>query len=416
MNTRDKQLITKFLLGGAGLGAATAGTAALIDYVKYLNQKAKMENDPNSLDDDTIYIDKTIPGVNKSASLNAGLAVAGGLGAGVASYVALSKLYQILKKKQLQKDLDEAQSIYTDTVTKTASEGKPVSQSELLMSGAPVGALILAALASGAITYQSLRKQFPSIADSRKENLKRKAMMDTSPSRVETRYVDEEGNPIKMASTQGLTERDYELGMAFAGFMAKQANDDNPLLDSLYAAVIAGRYNDLCDVVAYQDTQAIIDMTKSAGDLSDELNNDGLAIVSTVIARTPELQTLYSLATMDTLFEKSAYFLDKVTTMDDEDIAVLCKIAAAMGEGMIKEIPMVGTPVVVDETEEEEDDEEDEDQEDDVEDEDEDDDSDLEDEAYMGNQGIVAQIMDMINSNPKMFKEKTKDIVDDALS
>jgi hypothetical protein len=410
MNNRDKQLITKFLLGGAGLGAATAGTAALIDYVKYLNQKAKMENDPNSLDDDTIYIDKTIPGVNKSASLNAGVAVAGGLGAGVASYVALSKLYQLLKKKQLQKDLDEAQSIYTDTVTKTANEGKPVSQSELLMSGAPVGALILAALASGAITYQSLRKQFPSIADSRKENLKRKAMMDTSPSRVETRYVDEEGNPIKMASTKDLTERDYEMGMTFAGFMAKQANDDNPLLDSLYGAVIAGKYNDLCDVVAYQDTQAIIDMTKSAGDLSGELNNDGLAIVSAVIAKTPELQTLYSLATMDTLFEKSAYFLDKVTSMDDEDIAVLCKIAATMGEGMIKEVPMVGTPVMVDETEEEEEDDEDDEEEDTY------DDYDLMEEMPMGNQGIVAQIMDMINSNPKMFKEKTKDIVDDALS
>lgn len=405
MNDRDKQLIAKFLLGGAGLGAATAGAASLIDYVKYLNQKAKMENEPNALDDDTIYIDRKIPGV-KSASLNAGIAVAGGVGAGVASYVALAKLYQMMKKKQLQKDLDEAQAVYTDAVTKEAADGKPISQSELLMSGAPIGALLLAALASGAITYQSLKKQFPSIADSRKENLKRKAMLDSTPSRVETRYVDEDGNPIKMASTADLTERDYALGMAFAGFMAKQANDDNALLDSLYAAVIAGRHSDLCEAVAAQDTTAILDMTKTASDLSADLNANGLALVSAVLAKTPELQGMYALATMDTLFEKSAYFLDKVTTMDDETIAILCKVAATMGEGMIKEVPMIGSPVVVDETEEEEDDEDETDSEDEPE----------EDEMDMDGNYLVQQIMEMIQSNPKMFKEKTKDIVDQALT
>ena len=104
MNERDKQLIKNFLIGGAASGAAIAGTSAIIDYVKYLKEKAKMENDPDSLDDDTIYIDKRIPVGVKSASVGAGVAVAGGAASALATYVALSKMYQMLKKKQLQDD------------------------------------------------------------------------------------------------------------------------------------------------------------------------------------------------------------------------------------------------------------------------------------------------------------------------
>lgn len=425
MTPRDKQLITKFLIGGAGAGAAVAGTSALIDYIKYLKNKAELENNPDRLDDDTIYVEKTIPGVKSASMIEPGLAVAGGAASALAAYVAISKLYQQMKKKQLQKDLDEAQSAFTNTTVKSANEqptGKPISGPELLMSGAPVGALILAALASGAITYQSLRKQFPSLADSRKENMKRKAILDTKPSRVETLYVDEEGNPIKMASVADLTEDDYAHGMAFATFMAKQANDNNPLLDSLFSSVTNGTCLELVDHIINRDSENLESFIEKSASENYSLNCHGEALVAASLARLPETAPLTALAVMDTLFEKNSYFFDKAINLDEDDQVILCKIAAMMGQEMIKEIPMDGKLAIVDETEEEEEDdgegEEDDEEEEGGEnesDEEEDEDSNL---AEAG--PIMTKIMEILNTPSSKLKEKsaetTVDLIDQAMN
>jgi hypothetical protein len=423
MTPRDKQLITKFLIGGAGAGAAVAGTSALVDYIKYLKNKSELENNPDRLDDDTIYVEKTIPGVKSASMLEPGLAVAGGATASLAAYVALSKIYQQMKKKQLQKDLDEAQSEFTATATKSASDnasGKPISGPELLMSGAPVGALILAALASGAITYQSLRKQFPSLADSRKENMKRKAILDTKPSRVETLYVDEEGNPIKMASVSDLTENDYAHGMAFAAFMAKQANDNNPLLESLFSSVANGNCLEMVDHIINRDSDNLESFIEKSASENYDLNSKGEALVAATLARLPETAPLTALAVMDTLFEKNSYFFDKAINLAEDDQVILCKIAAVIGQEMIKEIPMDGKLTVIDETEEVDDGEMEDNDEEEEGGEDESDEKYEEEENFSEAGPIMAKIMEILSTPSNKLKQKTgevsADLIDQALN
>jgi hypothetical protein len=398
MNERDKQLIKNFLIGGAASGAAIAGTSAIIDYVKYLKEKAKMENDPDSLDDDTIYIDKRIPVGVKSASVGAGVAVAGGAASALATYVALSKMYQMLKKKQLQDDLDMAQAVYTDAVTKEASEGKPISAEEMTLTAGPIGALILAGLASGAITYQTLKKQFPSLAESRKKTTN----IEVRPSRVETRYVDEEGNPIKSASVSDLTNEDYALGMAFAGFIAKQANDNNDLLDSLYNIFTDNRIEEFEDLIAAGDGAGLIEFSKQASYSENKLNADGLALVSAMLAKSSSTAPMFNLAVFDTLSEKSLYFFEKAASYDEETLTVLCKIAAAMGAQMIKDIPAISE---VEEVEEEEGNEE-------GEKENEEEESSEEPEGEMS---YIEKIISIIKDNPKKFIQTSSDLVDKAM-
>jgi hypothetical protein len=394
MNARDKQIIKNFLIGGAAGGAALAGTSAIIDYVRYLREKARMENEPDTLDDDTIYIDKKIPVGVKSASVGAGVAVAGGAASALATYVALSKMYQMLKKKQLQQDLDEAQSVYTDAVTKQASEessdGKPISAEELTLTAGPIGALILAGLASGAITYQTLKKQFPSLAESRKKTTN----IEVRPSRVETRYVDEEGNPIKSASVADITDEEYAYGMAFAGFMAKQANDNNDLLDSLYNVFVDDRLEEFEDLIAVNDGAGLIEFSKQASYSENELNNEGVALVSALLAKSSSTSPVYNLAVFDTLSDKSMYFLDKAASYDEETLVVMCKIAAAMGAQMIKDIPAISE---MEEVEEEDGNKEE------------------QDEEPQGEMSYIEKIIQILKDNPQQFLRNSSDLVDKVM-
>ncbi len=385
MEERDKQLLKKFLIGGAAAGTAVAGTAGLLDYVKYLKNKADMENNPNKLDNDTIYIDKTIPGVTKTAALNSGVALAGGALTGLASFVAISKMYQLMKKKQLQKDMDAAQSVYTDTVQKSAADGKGISTPELVGSAMPVGALILAGLASGAITYQSLRKSFPSLADSRK----RKDVLDENPSRVETRYVDENGVPIKSASLKDLTDDDYAYGMAYAGFMAKNAGDNNELLSSLFNSIAYDSFDSLEDVVAAGDSESLHGFVKVASSMAEpELTADGVALVSAFLAKSAAASTLFTMAVFDTLSEKSLYFIEKAASFDEETLTIMCKIASNMGQGMIKEIPLEAETDEV-----------------------------VEEETPIESDGsYVDKIIRLIKDNPEKFVKNTVDVVDKVMA
>lgn len=426
MKDRDKQLITKFLIGGGLAGAGVAGTSALLDYIKYLKNKSDMENNPDRLDDDTIFVDKKIPGI-KSASIESGIGVAGGVVSALASYVALSKMYQQMKKKQLQKDLDEAQSSFADSTnikSAQAKENKPISGEELLLNAVPVGALILTALASGAITYQSLRKQFPSLADSRKENMQRKAILDTKPARVETRYVDEEGNPIKAASVADLTDDDYAYGMAFATFMAKQAKDNNPLLESLFGSVANGSCLEMVDHIINRDTDNLEEFIEKSASENYTLSSHGEALVAATLSRLPETAPITSLAVMDTLFEKNSYFFEKAINLDEDDRVILCKIAAVIGQGMIKEIPMDGKLTIVNETEEVEEDDgegEEDDKEEEGGENESDEKNEEDEEENLSEAGpILTKIMKLLNTPADKIKEKsaetTADLIDQAMN
>lgn len=173
MNDRDKQLITKFVLGGGALGGGSAALVSLMNHLKMLKQNADAKND-TSADDDTLYVNvpsnmpkmaSAIPGVA------GGAAITGGILSLLGSYAAVRSIYQKMKKKEMQGQLDESQVAYLDDLVKAKDQSqkfagffsenrKPMSTLETLPS-LPVATLLAIALGSGAMTYQALGKAFP---------------------------------------------------------------------------------------------------------------------------------------------------------------------------------------------------------------------------------------------------------------
>ena len=176
MNSRDQQLISKFVLGGGALGGGSAALVSLLNHLKMLKQQADSQND-TSADDDTLYVN--VPQqVPKAASaipgVTGGLAITGGILSLLGSYAAVRSIYQKMKKKDLQSQLDESQVAYLDDMVTAKSNGqkvagffsndrKPMSTAETLPA-LPIATLLAIALGSGAMTYQALGKAFPNVS------------------------------------------------------------------------------------------------------------------------------------------------------------------------------------------------------------------------------------------------------------
>jgi hypothetical protein len=123
---------------------------------------------------------------------------------------------------------------------------------------------------------------------------------------------------------------------------------------------------------------------------------------------------------MDTLFEKNSYFFDKAINLAEDDQVILCKIAAVIGQEMIKEIPMDGRLTVIDETEEVDDGEMEDDDEEEEGGEDESDEQYEEEENFSEAGPIMAKIMEILSAPSNNLKQKTGevsvDLIDQALN
>lgn len=139
------------------MGGSAALVTSLLNYLGSIREEAA-EADDSSKDDDTLYLNLR----NKKASMAGSLAIAGGAMGALGAYALVRKLYQDMKKKEVQSRLDQAQQGYLDVldVEKTAAVNKPMGWGEGLFS-APGAAALLLAIASGAVTNQALKKTFP---------------------------------------------------------------------------------------------------------------------------------------------------------------------------------------------------------------------------------------------------------------
>lgn len=260
----DWPSVLKMLAGGAFVGSGIgAGTS-------YLNQLGNLKEDaaPEQDDKNTLYINlpgkqTQVPpakGTKKRASdENSAMTYAlGGVGAIAGTYMAYNVIrnaYQNSRKRQLQKELDQAHQVYMGKLGDQASLEKGASQFPMLSKGVGMAymALLAAGVGSGIVANKILDKQMPPIEEPNRFEPKRIVIRTKN---------DQDGGEDKEASI------DVEIGPdEIEGLLryhledAKRASISG--FNDLVSAAAQGRCQDVHDNIGDLDT--LFNMVKGAG-------------------------------------------------------------------------------------------------------------------------------------------------------
>jgi hypothetical protein len=161
MNLDDdtKRAIVKYLTGGVMAGGSLALVNSLFHDLKKKQDRANLSN---TADDDTLYL-RTKKAFGSSEFITGpGLAfTAGGIGL-AGGYMAISKAYNKIREKRLQKEFDQSQQAYIGALKSASGEsgGRNFGFWEAV-SGMPLTAAIVTALASGVVANKALDKAYP---------------------------------------------------------------------------------------------------------------------------------------------------------------------------------------------------------------------------------------------------------------
>lgn len=181
----DLPTVLKYMGGGALLGGGTAATAALVRLLLTLNEEKNRESD-TSLDDSTIYINLKGTGkkqkkAEKKASeseethvkkaVDSDTAALSYLGMALAAYLGytgVNKVFNRVRERRLQKELDLAQQVYIDRMegppagldVKEASIKSAISRPTFAMTVAKALPLLIA-LGTAVAAYRVLDKHSP---------------------------------------------------------------------------------------------------------------------------------------------------------------------------------------------------------------------------------------------------------------
>jgi hypothetical protein len=290
-----RHMLLKFLGGGAALGAGAASAVELANWLKTMHADSSQEQ---TSDDDTIYVN--VP-KKKAGLMDSGIAVTGGILSTAASAMLVRKLSQMLKKKQMQRRLDDAQQIYTGAIDRESekvaeADGRPMSKGEGAW-GAASAVPVLLAIASGALSYNALNKYFPEAAPTKNRSLK--------PRRIVMRYQDEEPleEGVSKEASFDLTADDLEDSNAFlvriAHGLVKESGVASDLGDFI-GAVQAGRNDEICHLLNDGLDEAAFDAVKGA-------SCEAPSIVDTVaygaLAKSARLGPLVELLAAAEIFE-----------------------------------------------------------------------------------------------------------------
>lgn len=169
-DARGGELIRNMAVGGLSLGAGTGALVALVNYLKSMKEESEVE-DETRLNDDTLYIPATKMAADGGANrwLAPGLAVTGGILSAGGAYALTQAVYNHLQKKRRQKMLDEAQGetllASDEEIAKAAAAPSAPATMGLfdLLTSLPVAVPLLAALATGGVSYAALKKTFPTV-------------------------------------------------------------------------------------------------------------------------------------------------------------------------------------------------------------------------------------------------------------
>ena len=336
---RGNQKFRKFLTGGLAGGTSVGLGLALMNYLKELRDETKEDT---SADDNTLYLDipetPQVPGAPvKRATISGGVGATVAVLAGLGSAAAVRKAFQELKKKELQKQLDKAQVAYTGNVVeeskeskKKASSGVPMQPGDIATS-APLAAILLTTLASGALTYKGLGKYFPAA----------KKPTSLAPKRVVIRRkksqpsVYEEPNDEETEKTASYEEfPSCDMDDDALEFVVKIAMN-NPArhsdLRNLVHAVAAGRHGELCKHGYEYGMESTLDLVKNASE--SNMHEERLALAVSHCVKSAFLRPIIEVLAFSEFNDMAPVSVKAASEMSEEAQETLCKIAAVLGAG-----------------------------------------------------------------------------------
>lgn len=295
-NERGGQLVSNLATGGLALGTGVGAAVALINYLKTIREENELE-DASRLNDDTLYI--SAPQQKAAAEVNRwvapGLAVTGGILAAGGSYALTQAVYNYLQKKHKEKLLDEAQGEALRAADLEVSKQAATNEAKLnlydLISATPVALPLLAAIASGGVTFAALRKTFPTVKPTKSKHPKRIRQV-ASDGKVSE--IKEEDDILKSAADAWAEEDCEAAGNEFLMLMVDQLATEKSAATCLTSELLHKVARDgIAGVAATQrdgGIEALTELVKGAAEEPVTLPQKVLA--AAVICKSARLRTL----------------------------------------------------------------------------------------------------------------------------
>lgn len=326
LSQRDKDLIRKYMVGGAAVGGGAALVTSLVNYLRHLNATK------TDKDDDTLYVYRDNPdGQIKSAVIGGGLAITGGLLSTIGAYALVKKIYSSIRKKEAQDELNNAQRAFL-----TSQGYKPTSKKELEkeasnkpmsvfegVTSIPVALPLLLAIGSGVVAHKMLDKAFPTTKPKVKPP-RRVEIIDRPPVEEKEEVIEK---PAFVREDDGF---EFLLRMLS---LEKNASSD---VCNLIAAIADGElpaFKNSVDTVGYMNA---LDTVKGASLRKINPFNKHMAI--TYLAKSAKLKYQTGVIAAGEFAEKHPHFYKMACALSEETKEDLYNIIQLVGHGVRSEL------------------------------------------------------------------------------
>lgn len=332
---RGHKLIKNLATGGAALGAGTGAVVALVNYLRSLRQEDELE-DESRMNDDTLYV--KVPGsAEKSAGVNPwlapGIGVTGGILTASGAYALTQMLYNKLQKRRREEMLDEAQGEAFEAaeteVRKSAAENEGRFSFHDLVTAFPVAVPLLAALASGGVSYAALNKTFPVIRRPKSKYPKRiRQVTDDG----EVKDLPEEDEVLKSAADYA-AERDiedagYEFLAVIVDRMAQEKKASICLTSDILNRAAKDGIEGLVQLQKEGGLEAVAEGVKGASHTPADLPSKVLA--ATTICKSARLRPVLTALAAAEFQELAPSMMETVVSYGAEHMEKLAGIAPLM--------------------------------------------------------------------------------------
>lgn len=258
------ELIKQLLTGGIALGGGIGAGVALRNQLKALREENEAL-DENRLDDDTLYIPQTKAAANRW--LAPGLGVTGAvLGAG-AAYAIVQSINDKIVRSRRKKLLDEAQGqAYKAADGEQAVKSAANMTTSDMITAFPVATALLTAAAAGSVSYAALNKSFPTVKKPKRSGPKRIRLLSQDGAVVDPddTEIDEE----KLAKSASYGDRD-DAGLEFLVHWVSAALPKGVTSDILCKAASVGGLDQLSSALDDGGVDAMVSVAQSHGNPSE---------------------------------------------------------------------------------------------------------------------------------------------------
>lgn len=402
LNERSLGLIKNYTAGGAALGGSAALLTSLVNYLKMLKSDADEPTDTSN-DDDTLYLNmpattptppQSFGGRRKMAGaddlLSGGLAMTGGTLATIGSYALIKKVYQNIKRKELQAQLDSAQQSFVGAADQEATQGKmaaiapaagaPMGLGQIMYS-APVAFTLLSAIASGALSNVALNKTFPAVKPTQNIAPKKIVIRRKKPADVNQNSIPDEEETKTAASHS----EDDGLELVTHLVLNSKSASASEVSDIVHA-VASGRHNEFVNTLLTYGMDTAMSTIKGAS--MDTLDKTSRVLAVGQCIKSAALRPIFSMLVAAEYNDMAPHFFKIASLQTPEDTEVLVKIASILGAIYRHEhLGSVELPVELTQ----------------------------EDNTKAANNLTIADILEMINSQRYRQQHKMHDGVDDSI-